>query len=164
MVKRGERQSFMPGVWVFPGGAVDSGESPEACAIRELAEEAGIELAADAELRPWTRWITPEVVPVRFDTHFFVALAPPHSPPEPDRQEVSEAIWVEPRRALERHDAGEMKLVFPTIRTLETLLEFSSAVEVLEAASERVVEPILPRVVGTREEHRVLLPGDEGYE
>ena len=56
-----------------------------------------------------------------------------------------------------------MKLVFPTIRTLETLLEFSSAAEVIEAARERVVEPILPRVVGTREEHRILLPGDEGY-
>jgi hypothetical protein len=57
-----------------------------------------------------------------------------------------------------------MELVFPTIRTLETLLEFSSAAEVLAAAPGRVVEPILPRVVGTREEHRVLLPGEEGYE
>lgn len=164
MVKRGESQSFMPGVWVFPGGALDAEESPEACAVRELAEEAGIELGADAELHPWTRWITPKVVPVRFDTHFFVALAPAHSPPEPDGQEVSEATWVEPGVVLERHTAGEMKLVFPTIRTLETLLEFSSAAAVIEAARERVVEPILPRVVGTREEHRVLLPGDADYE
>ena len=163
MVKRGEAQSFMPGVWVFPGGAVDAGESPQACAARELAEEAGIELGAGAELLPWARWITPEVVPVRFDTHFFVALAPAHSPPKPDAQEVSEAAWVEPRRALESNAAGEMKLVFPTIRTLETLLEFASADEVIEAARERVVEPILPRVVGTAEEHRILLPGDEGY-
>ena len=164
MVKRGEAQSFMPGVWVFPGGAVDPGESSEACAVRELAEEAGIELGEDAELHRWARWITPELVPIRFDTHFFVALAPAHSPPKPDREEVSEAAWVEPRVALERHAAGEMKLVFPTIRTLETLLEFVSAAEVIEAARGRVVEPILPRVATVREEHRVLLPGDEGYE
>ncbi len=164
MVKRGESQSFMPGVWVFPGGAVDPGESPQACAVRELAEEAGVDLGPGAELHPWTRWITPEVVPVRFDTHFFVALAPAHSPPTPDGREVSEAAWIEPDRALARHAADEMELVLPTIHTLQSLLEFSSAAEVLDAAGGRAIEPILPRVVGTRGNHRVLLPGDDGYE
>lgn len=164
MVRRGEDASFMPGVWVFPGGAIEPDEEPAACAARELEEETGIVLDPHAELLPWSRWITPEVVPVRFDTHFLCALAPPHSPPRPDGREVSEAGWFSPRVALEANQRGEMELVFPTVKNLETLLPYSNSAEVIAAARDRAVEPILPRVVGTRESHQILLPGDEGYE
>jgi 8-oxo-dGTP pyrophosphatase MutT (NUDIX family) len=179
LVRRSPDASFMPGVWVFPGGVVEADESvsPEAeeedadreelahraCALRELREEAGIELAAEAELRPWSRWITPEVVPVRFDTRFYVALAPPHSPPRPDGAETSEAEWISPREALDRHRHGELSLVFPTIKHLESLLPYASAAEVLEAARKRPIEPVLPRVIGVGEERRVVLPGEPGY-
>jgi 8-oxo-dGTP pyrophosphatase MutT (NUDIX family) len=164
MVRRGADQSFMPGVWVFPGGAIDEGETAEQCATRELAEETAIALEEGAELFAWSRWITPEVVPVRFDTHFFVALAPAHAPPQVDGHEVDDAGWFNPQRALDAHAAGELKLVFPTIRTLETLVSYSTAEEVLAAAPDRDTAPILPRVAGTREDHRVLLPGDDGYD
>jgi hypothetical protein len=68
-----------------------------------------------------------------------------------------------PGEALERHRAGELDLVFPTIKHLESLLPYSSSEEVLAAARERVVEPILPKVVGEGDEHRVVLPGEPGY-
>jgi 8-oxo-dGTP pyrophosphatase MutT (NUDIX family) len=164
LARRGLDLSFMPGVWVFPGGMVEPGESEIDCATRELAEEVGIGLGSDARIQPWARWITPEVVPVRFDTIFFVALAPAHSPPRPDGVEVTEADWFQPQAALETHHAGELDLVFPTIKTLETLLPYDSSKAVLDAAAERDVDPILPRVTGTREDHRVVLPGEEGYE
>lgn len=164
MVRRSREASFMPGVWVFPGGIIEAGESPADCAARELAEEAGIELGPEPALVAWSRWITPEVVPVRFDTFFFVGLAPAHSPPIADGVEVSDAGWFGPQAALDAHAAGELELVFPTIKTLETLLGFKTSDEVIAAAATRTVEPILPRVVGTREQHRVLLPWDEGYE
>ena len=164
MVRRSAGQSFMPGVWVFPGGAIDAGESAEQCATRELAEETGINLEPGTKLYGWSRWITPEVVPVRFDTHFFVALAPAHSPPRVDGREVDDAGWFNPQRALDAHAAGDLELVFPTVRTLETLVPYASAEEVLAAAPGRDLAPILPRVSGTRAEHRVLLPGDPGYE
>ena len=159
----------MPGVWVFPGGTVDAADEGDeeaahrACAVRELREEAGIGLGADAELLGWSRWITPEVVPVRFDTRFYVALAPAHSPPRPDGAETIDAAWVSPRDALERHAAGELSLVFPTIKHLESLLGFSSAEEVLASARNREIEPVLPRVVGDAGERRVVLPGEPGY-
>jgi 8-oxo-dGTP pyrophosphatase MutT (NUDIX family) len=168
LLKRTEQARFMPGVWVFPGGAVDpeDGESEgglRACAVRELAEEAGIELAADEELVLFSRWITPEVISTRFDAWFFLALAPAHSPPRADGVETTDAAWFEPRAALEAHTAGEMSLAFPTVRQLESLLPYASAAEALTAHRDREVEPILPKVIGTREEHRVVLPGDPDY-
>src|SRR5436190_8780582 len=175
MVRRNPGARFMPGVWVFPGGGVDAddradagGADPDesahrACVRRELAEEAGIELDEGAELFPWSRWITPEAVPVRFDTRFYLALAPPHAKPKPDREEVTEAEWVAPADALARHRSGDFELAFPTIKHLEGLAEFETADDALAAARERRVEPILPRVVGSRDDFRVLLPGDPEY-
>jgi 8-oxo-dGTP pyrophosphatase MutT (NUDIX family) len=163
MVERAKSARFMPGVWVFPGGAIDPGESPEQCAARELEEETGIDLGPDPQLTAWSRWITPEVVPIRFDTHFVVGLAPPHSSPKPDEAEISAVAWWAPQAALDSHAAGELKLVFPTIKTLETLLPFPDADAVIAGAPGDAVEPLLPRVSGTRANHRILLPTDEGY-
>jgi 8-oxo-dGTP pyrophosphatase MutT (NUDIX family) len=177
LAQRNPAASFMPGVWVFPGGAVTAADGadpaqpaervPElacrACAMRELAEEVGIELGDPAALVAYSRWITPEAVPTRFDTRFYVALAPAHSPPRPDGAETVAAEWFAPARGLEAHRAGELSLVFPTIRHLESLLEFETAEDVLAAARERRVEPILPRVVGEGTERRIVLPGEPGY-
>jgi 8-oxo-dGTP pyrophosphatase MutT (NUDIX family) len=168
LLKRTEEARFMPGVWVFPGGGVDpedgAGEAAyRACAARELHEEAGIELPAEEELVLFSRWITPEVVSRRFDAWFFLALAPAHTPPEPDGVETTEAAWYEPRTALDAQQAGELALAFPTVQQLESLLPYRSAAEAIEAHRGREVEPILPKLIGTPDQHRVVLPGDPDY-
>jgi 8-oxo-dGTP pyrophosphatase MutT (NUDIX family) len=168
LLKRSEEAKFMPNVWVFPGGAVDPGDGEEeagyrACAVRELAEEAAIELPAEEELVLFSRWITPEVISRRFDAWFFLALAPAHTPPEPDGVETTEAAWFRPAAALEAQAEGEIVLAFPTISQLQALLPFRTSEEALAAHRDRPIEPILPKVIGTREDHRVVLPGDPDY-
>ena len=168
LLKRTESAKFMPSVWVFPGGSVDEGDGEDearfkACAVRELAEEAGIALPEDEELVLFSRWITPEVVSRRFDAWFFLALAPAHAPPRPDGVETVEAGWFEPGIALKAHTAGEMIFAFPTIKQLELLAEFANADEAIAAHRDRRIEPILPKVIGSQEEPRVVLPGDPDY-
>ncbi len=167
MGKRTSAARFMADVWVFPGGAVDGKSTDDAAhrltAVRELEEEAGVALSDPAELVPFARWITPAEVKVRYDTWFYLALAPSHSSPEPDGEEIVETAWLTPPEALARHGRGEMLLVFPTIHKLQVLSKYGTAEEALAAAREANVEPILPRVDASGDEPRILLPGDWGY-
>jgi 8-oxo-dGTP pyrophosphatase MutT (NUDIX family) len=159
----------MGGAWVFPGGAVDAGEGDgeaghRAAAVRELGEEAGIVLPGPDALVAFSRWITPERVKIRYDTRFFLAAAPPDADARVDGEECVAARWLEPRAALDAHRAGEMLLVFPTIKHLQQLGEFPSAAALLRHADGREIRPVEPRVVGSGETARILLPGEPGYD
>jgi 8-oxo-dGTP pyrophosphatase MutT (NUDIX family) len=166
LVQRNPEQRFMGGAWVFPGGAHHAGEDADhaATAIRELEEEAGIALGDDIELVPFSRWITPEQVKVRFDTWFFAAQAPADAEAKPDGSECVDARWLRPAAALAAHAQDELALVFPTIKHLELLSETTSVEETLAAARARPVEPVMPRVAVHEGSAQVLLPGEPGYD
>src|SRR3954452_25604409 len=155
LVQRTPKARFMGGAWVFPGGAVDADEDHRAAAVREVAEETGI--ALEGELVPFARWITPPEVTIRFDTYFFLAVAPADAEAVPDGQEIVDARWFEPARALEGSEAGELPMVFPTIKNLEVLQRFASADALLEWASTHEVRPVQPRVEGHGEAARIVL-------
>ncbi|MBS1845004.1 MAG: NUDIX hydrolase [Actinobacteria bacterium] len=164
LLRRDPEASFFPGAWVFPGGACDpeDGEGPDAyraCAIRELREEAGIELAEDDEMVPFCRFITPEMVPRRYDAWFFLALAPAHTPPQVDGSEIVDARWVRPAAALASADDGGVGLPFPTRIQLGWLAEHATSNDALAAYRGRSVEPLIPEVISEGEETRVVLPG-----
>ncbi len=169
LVQRNPNARFMGGAWVFPGGAVDRDEGSgqkglRAAAIRELSEEAGITIEDPDQLVAFARWITPAQVKTRFDTWFYLALAPPHSQPNVDGSEVVGAGWYEPAGALAAAASGELFLVFPTIKQLQQLSEFDSAEALLAHARGREVRPVQPRVVMSGETARIVLPGEDGYE
>lgn len=167
LVQRNPASRFMGGAWVFPGGAVhDEDEGgPAGTAVRETEEEAGLVLEDATALAPWSRWITPAQVKIRFDTWFFVARAPDGAEGRCDGEECVDLRWLRPQEALDAYQREELLLVFPTIRHLQELAMYESVDHVLETGRRRRIEPIEPRVVldqgGVA---RVLLPGEPGYD
>ena len=169
LAQRTPQARFMGGAWVFPGGAVgeqdgDGDAALRAAAVRELREEVGIELAEPADLVAFSRWITPAVVKIRYDTWFFLAPVPDGAEPVIDGEEVVAARWYAPADALAAARAGEILLVFPTIKHLEQLSSFGSADELLRHARSSTVAPVQPRVIRQGETARIVLPGEPGYD
>ncbi len=169
LAQRTPKARFMGGAWVFPGGAVspEDGEGEAAlrtAALRELQEEAGIALAGPDEVVPFSRWITPAEVKIRYDTWFFLATMPAGQQPRVDGGEVVDARWFSPAAALDAHRRGEILLVFPTIKHLEQLSMFASLEALMSHARSHTVQPVQPRVLGQGERARIVLPGEPGYE
>jgi 8-oxo-dGTP pyrophosphatase MutT (NUDIX family) len=96
-------------------------------------------------------WITPEPEPRRYDTRFFLAEIPAAVEVQPDAREMTDAIWLSPRLALARFEAGALPMVFPTVKTLQRLTSFASASAAIDAFRDCGVQPILPRLVRTAE-------------
>lgn len=109
-------------------------------------------------------WITPLGPPRRYDTRFFVVLAPNGQLASHDAGETVAERWLRPADALLAHDRGEFEMAFPTVRTLESIAQFREAADVLSyARSLGSVATVEPRIVERDGRQVVLIPGDEGF-
>jgi hypothetical protein len=110
-------------------------------------------------------WVTPVGPPRRFDTRFFIALAPEGQTATHDAGETVADQWVRPKDALDAHARGELDMIFPTIRNLEAIAGFSSSREVLDYARSLTDIPrVEPRIVTRDGKMAILLSGDDGYD
>jgi 8-oxo-dGTP pyrophosphatase MutT (NUDIX family) len=155
MVQRNVELAFHGGAWVFPGGRIDpvdraraaSGDLVEAArhaAVREAKEEAGVTLH-DNELTAFARWVTPEALPKRFVTWFFVCELP-ESEIHIDGGEVVDHRWIAPAAALASHAKGELDLPAPTYVTLLDLSTYSTARAATDALGARGIAAYNPRM------------------
>jgi 8-oxo-dGTP pyrophosphatase MutT (NUDIX family) len=151
LLHRHARMAFAASTVVFPGGGLDpadrSSEDPiRRCAVRETEEETGVRLNA-AALRFWAHWVTPEIEPRRYDTYFFLAELPEGQQADDRSGETDRAEWSTPDTALAAERAGQIALMPPTLSILLELSELGSLAAIRQAATERVVERVLPQLV-----------------
>jgi 8-oxo-dGTP pyrophosphatase MutT (NUDIX family) len=116
-------------------------------------------LATDA-LAYFAHWITPEGLPKRFDTHFFLAVAPTQQEALYDQLETSEGFWFQPAEVLERFQHKEMPVAFPTLYQLRDLSAFKSVQDALEAANTRYVPTHMPALMEKEGKSHIYLPED----
>jgi 8-oxo-dGTP pyrophosphatase MutT (NUDIX family) len=109
-------------------------------------------------------WVTPQGPPRRFDTRFFVAVAPEDQTAAHDAGETVADTWVSPSEALAAHARGELEMIFPTIRTLQSIQHLSSSRDVLTHADSLTSIPrIEPRIRERDGSLVILIEGDEGF-
>jgi 8-oxo-dGTP pyrophosphatase MutT (NUDIX family) len=165
LLRRSDQSPFMPGAFVFPGGTVDEvdytrGRAPGwddargavpsrdahalvHAAARELTEEAAITVEP-AALTLFSHWITPEVIPRRFDTYFFLAQAPPGAVAVADSVETHDARWFTPLEALTAYRRGDMLMILPTVKHLDRLAAFDRLDALFAFARQKPIVPIMP--------------------
>ena len=145
-------------------------------ALRELYEEAGVLLACDAQghamaqeigpradflqsldradlyadarqLTLFSQWLTPPQFPKRYNTHFFLARAPEGAAAAADARETHDGMWIAPADALARSEAGDLHVVYPTMKHLERLAAFASLDELAQFARTKPVLALSPDTV-----------------
>ncbi|MGZ8766420.1 MAG: NUDIX hydrolase [Acidimicrobiia bacterium] len=176
VLQRNSKLAF-GGMWVFPGGRVDSGDRVSSepadpvgdvmqtarnAAVREVAEEAGLALEPEA-LTVYAHWSPPKIAPKRFATWFFVARAPVGDVVV-DGGEIHEHAWVRPVDGLARRDAGEIELAPPTWVTLHDLARFPTVTDALTTIDRREPELFETRIASVDDAIVAMWHGDAGYE
>lgn len=105
-------------------------------------------LAVDPQaIRAWGHWVTPEVESRRYDTRFFVAVIPAHQEAKDLGGEADRVRWMRPADALTEYEAGRLAMLPPTVDTLQSLLPFATAADVLAAAPTREIRALMPRPI-----------------
>ena len=147
MIRRNIDASFVPDFWVFPGGMAEETDSGDMriTAVRETFEETGITIDDPGQLVWTSRWITPVGVPKRFDTYFFLAKVPRDTVATVHADEAVESEWIAPGDAI-----AKLKMVFPTVKNLEAIRDFSSADELIASRKDAKIEAIQPILIDGR--------------
>src|SRR3546814_2252618 len=136
MVQRQPFLSAFPGYHAFPGGKIDAADSegialPAFCGgfeprllrslLREIIEELSVDLSQepDVRIRPLGIPLTPQKLPVRFNTHFFAIELSRKPECKVDPHEIRSAYWATPAQWLTRFRDGQLLLAPPTFTVIE---------------------------------------------
>jgi 8-oxo-dGTP pyrophosphatase MutT (NUDIX family) len=128
----------------------------------DVLRDEGLTLALDLMV-PFAHWITPEPLPKRFDTHFFLIAAPVNQLGAHDGTESVEGLWIAPQQALAEAEAGARTLVFATRMNLTKLARYRTVAEAVVATRAKPVVTVVPRVKRTPEGRWLQIPAEADY-
>ena len=152
------------GIWLLESKTVVTSDRPSGEAVYFDVLERDERFAGES-LQYFANWITPEPLPVRFDTRFFAATVPDGLDPIADGTEVVGARWVRPSDALSQATAGTWDIAFPTRKILEFLGDFRTTGPLTEHFDEApAVTSIQPRLVVVDGRVEILMPNDSGFD
>ncbi len=228
LLRRSQQSSFMPGLYVFPGGSLEpwdenpglpengwdqplamvlerlgQGLTPRQAmahllaAMRETFEEVGVLLAEErgwetqsslpekftmetrcfkdvllgqdtrlqaSRFSTWAHWITPEAMPMRFDTRFYLALHPQGQICMPDQVETTHGLWIRPMDAVLGNYEARIPLSPPALVSLQELSQFRNLKELRIKAWDRGWgSPRIPRAFRSPSGPMLLMPWDQDY-
>ncbi len=132
--------------------------------LANICEQEQLTLALD-KIHYFSHWITPEGAPKRYDTRFFVAVAPPQQIGHHDENETVDHRWIQPQQALDECEQGKFTMIFPTIKNLQEIAQYTTTESLIDAVKTKNSFPaILPKLVrGEDGQVQLLIPGDAGY-
>jgi hypothetical protein len=131
--------------------------------FKRLAEARNLILST-SKLAYWRRWITPQSMPTRFDTYFFIAPVKPDQECRPDNRETVDGIWLSPRKALAKNSDGSLPLSPPALITLHQMLSFADLREMIaEARGRPRPAAIMPRLWPLEKGGLLIQPWDPDY-
>lgn len=139
--------------------AVDRGEQSFLALIRDH----DLVLALDTLIH-FGHWITPVMMPKRFDTHFYLAQTPEAQIASHDGRETIEALWLNPLKALGMEAAGEATIIFPTRMNLVKLSRAKTCAQAIEDFGNAPIVTVLPKVSKTEAgEPCLIIPAEADY-
>lgn len=130
--------------------------------LEKFLIDENLRLACD-ELHHFAHWVTPEMLPKRFDTHFYLAKAPEDHIAIHDGHESVDSVWITPKDALIGNEQGTYTIIFPTRVNVELLGESHSTEQALIDAANRSVTTILPWPEQREDGNYICIPENVGY-
>lgn len=140
--------------------ALDKGE----IGIAQMLRDETLELACET-LVPFAHWITPVVMPKRFDTLFFLARPPAEQIDEAshDGREAVDSVWIRPVDAIAQAEAGTLNIIKPTLMNVMRLGFTDTVDATFAAARAQPIVTVLPELVKTEAGPRLRIPVEAGY-
>ena len=140
-------------------GALLAGE----VSFANIIAQENLTLATDM-LVPFAHWITPEGMPKRFDTHFFLAHVPEDHVGSHDGHETVESLWIRPGDAVAHARSGRYTIVLPTRLNLEKLARQRKAADAVQRARGTPMVTVLPTLIREGDaKRRIRIPLEAGY-
>jgi 8-oxo-dGTP pyrophosphatase MutT (NUDIX family) len=131
-------------------------------AMADMVAAERLDLAVEL-LVPFAHWITPTMMPKRFDTRFYLAVAPSDHLALHDGEESVNSVWITPADAIADGEAKRRTVIFPTMMQLVKLARCASASAALDAARAEPIVTVLPELVDTPDGQALRIPEEAGY-